>query len=247
MMIATLRAEFRKLFTLRSTYVFIGLAVAFTLFYAGFIEGYQLKGYGLLNKHLFEEDVVGALSSLPMIFGAIICILLMTHEYRYNTIMHTLTASNSRLKVLVAKFIAVSVFALLFTALIGLLSPLASYIGVMLHGNTLVAQQVPVGSLLWRGLLNGWGFLVLSLGLAVLIRNQIGAIISIFVIPTFENVLGLLIKDNIVYLPFTSLNGILSASPRHDISYAHSAVIFGCWLVGVWLVATILFQKRDAN
>lgn len=246
-MISTLKAEFRKLLTVRSTYILVGLAVAFTIFYAGFIEGFQLKGPQLLDKHLLESDVVGALTSLPMIFAAIVGILLMTHEYRYNTIMHSLTISNSRLKFLGAKFLAVTVFALVITAVIGVLSPVVSYLGVHLHGNTLVAQELPVASLLWRGLLSGWGFLTFALGLAVLIRSQIGAIIAIFVIPPFEALLGLLLKDNVVYLPFTSQNAILSTPSSGHISYAHAALVFGVWMVVVWLAAIVVFQKRDAN
>ncbi len=246
-MIAALKAEFRKLLSVRSTYVFVGLAILFTIFYAGFIEGFKIEAKQLLNPHLLESEVVGALTSLPMIFGAMVAILLMTHEYRYNTIMNTLTASNSRVRILVAKVVTVSCFALLLTACIGVLSPVATYVGVHLHGHTLVAQTIDYHSLVWRSLFNGWGFLMMALGLAVLIRNQIGAIVAIFVIPTFEQVLGLLVKANMVYLPFVSLNATLSAPSRGHITYAHAAMVFGAWLVGVWIVAVVLFVKRDAN
>ncbi|HLZ14692.1 MAG TPA: ABC transporter permease [Candidatus Saccharimonadales bacterium] len=246
-MLGTLKAEFRKLVTVRTTYVFVGLAILFVLFYAGFIEGYHLSGHDLLNRNLFNEDVVGALTSLPMVFGAIVAILLMTHEYRHNTIMYTLTASNSRTKVLASKFITVAVFALLLTAVVGVLAPLASYVGVHLHGHTLAPQLVQYHSLVWRALFEGWAYLMIALLLGVLIRNQIGAIVSLFVIPTLEQVLGLLLKEKTVYLPFNALNAILSKPERGTLSYGHAALITGAYLLGGWLIAWYLFVRRDAN
>lgn len=157
-MIDAIRAEFRKLLTVRSTYVLTGLALAFVVFYAGYIQGYRLTGKDLLNPHLLSQDVVGAIGSLPLVFGVIIAILLMTHEYRYGTIMYTLTATNSRSKVLIAKIVALTVFGLVFTAAIGLLSPLVSLAGVHLHGHgaALAPQILDYHSLIWRGLFNGW-------------------------------------------------------------------------------------------
>ncbi len=248
-MIAALRAEFRKLLTVRSTYVLVGAAILFVVFFAFYIEGYHLGGKDLLNPHLYNDDIVGALTSLPMIFGGIVAILLMTHEYRYNTIMYTLTTSNSRSKVLAAKFIVISVFALLLTVAVAGLAPLMSYFGIHLHGMTLVPQELHYSSIVWRALFNGWTYVMAALLLAALIRNQIGAIVSLFAIPIFEQVLSLLLGHNSVYLPFIAHMAILQhAEPRLGaISYAHAAAVFGTYLAVGWLVAWILFLKRDAS
>ena len=248
-MIAALKAEFRKLLTVRSTYILVGVAILFILFYAGYIEGYHLAGKDLLNPHLYNDDIVGALTSLPMIFGAIVAILLMTHEYRYNTIMHTLTASNSRSKVLAAKFIVITVFALAMTAVIGALSPLVSALGIHLHGSTLVPQELHLSSIVWRSLFNGWAYIMTALLLAALIRNQIGAIVSLFAIPTLEQVLSLLLKHDSVYLPFIALNAVLSnPEPRiGTITYGRAAGVVTIYLVVGWIIAWVLFLRRDAN
>ena len=248
-MIGAIRAEFRKLLSIRSTYILIGVAVAFVVLYAFFIEGYKLTGGDLHNPHLVTNDVTSALGSLPMIFGAIIAVLLMTHEYRYNTIMYTLVSSRSRSKVLFAKIVAVTIFGLLFTVLIGVLTPVLSYAGVALHGHTLIAQVIDYKSLVWRSLFGGWTFITTGLLLATLIRSQIGAIVSLFAIPIFEQILGLLLKHNTVYLPFTAQGAILT-SPRPEqgtITYAHAALVFSIYLIVGWIVAWILFLKRDAN
>lgn len=246
-MIPTLKAEVRKLLTVRSTYVLTAVALAFVVFYAGYIEGWHLAGADLRNTGLFTSDVVGALTSLPMVFGAIVAILLMTHEYRYNTIMYTLTASNSRSKVLLSKLLVISGFALLLTAMVGALSPAMSYVGVHLHGHVLVAQNVDYHSLIWRALFNGWAYVTAALLLAVLIRNQIGAIVSLFAVPIAEQVLGLMLKDNAVYLPFSALNATLSKPLHGNISYQRAALVFAIYLAVGWVVAWVLFLKRDAT
>lgn len=246
-MIGTIRAEFRKLFTVRSTYVLIGLGIVFVIFYAFYIQGYRLTGADLQNSHLFSQDVTNAITSLPLVFGAIVAILLMAHEYRYNTIMYALTSSNSRSKVLAAKFIIITVLGLVLALIVGYLAPLMSYLGVHAHGHVLVPQMIDYGSLLWRGLFYGWGYLSLALLLAAIVRNQIAAIVSIFVIPTFEAVLSLLLKHNAVYLPFTALGGVLSTPTEGSITYARAALVSVIWLVFGWLVAWILFLRRDAN
>ncbi|HSX36429.1 MAG TPA: ABC transporter permease [Patescibacteria group bacterium] len=246
-MFPALKAEFRKLLTVRTTYGYVAASLLFVLFFAGFIEGYHLKGVELLNPQLLSQDVVGALTSLPMVFGAVIAILLVTHEYRHNTIMYTLTTSNSRTKVLAAKFITITVFALLLTTAIAVLGPLASILGVHLHGNTLAPQIINYHSLVWRALLSGWTYVMMALVLAVIIRNQIGAIVSLFIIPTIEQVLGLLVKDNMVYLPFSAQNAILGTPFRGNITHAHAALVAGGYLLVAWIVAWILFVRRDAN
>ena len=248
-MITALKAEFRKLFTIRTTYIFIGLALLFTIFFAFYIEGFRLTGAQLRDPNLLADDVTNAIGSLPTLFGAIIAILLITHEYRYNTIMYTLTSSNSRSRVLFAKLFAITVFAVVLTLAIGVLSPLMSYLGVHAHGHTLIHQSFDIGSLLWRGLFYGWGYITLALILGALIRNQIGAIVSVFIIPTFEQVLSLLFKHNSVYLPFTSVNAVLAKpEPRLGvITYSHAALVFLVYLVIGWIVAWTLFLRRDAN
>lgn len=247
-MIAALKAEFRKLLTVRSTYIVTVLVTLLMLFVAGYIEGWRLSPQDLQSPAQFSGDVFGALSL--SVFGAIIAILLMTHEYRYNTIMYTLTSSNSRSKVLLAKVVTISAYAVFLTVLIGILSPIASNIGVHLHGHTLAPQTLHVGNLVWRSLFYGWAYGMAGLLLAVLIRVQVGAIAALFLIPGLvEQLLGQLMKSNAVYLPFSALDqviGNMNVGSGH-LAPGKAAVVFLCYLVGGWIVAWVLFLKRDAN
>jgi ABC-2 type transport system permease protein len=253
-MLASLRSEFRKLLTVRSTYFITGLVVILVIFIAFFLEGWRLNTADLHDPTQLAGDVTGALT--VTIFGAIVAILLVTHEYRYNTVMYTLTSSNRRSKVLISKFIVVSLYALFLTVLIGVLSPVMAYLGVHTHGHTLVPQTLHYGSLAWRSLFFGWGYAMAGFLLAVLTRNQVASIVSLFLIPSLaEQLLGeLLLKHNSVYMPFTALNQVLNGPSSVNsglmssmFSSARAAGIYCVYVVVGGIVAWILFYKRDAN
>lgn len=251
-MIPALKAEFRKLLTVRSTYVITAIVTAIVIFVAFYLEGWLLKGPTLNDPNQLSGDVTGALN--VTVFGAIVAILLMTHEYRYNTVIYTLTSSNSRNKILLAKFVTVSVYALVLAAFIGLLSPLMSYLGVHAHGHTLVPQTLHYADLAWRSLFYGWGYAMAGLLLAVLTRNQVASIMSLFLIPDLaEQLLGfLLFKHNAVYMPFHALVQVINGPSQGDptssnLSPAKAAGVYCMYLVVGWIVAWILFVRRDAN
>jgi ABC-2 type transport system permease protein len=249
-MMATLKAELRKLLSVRSTYIITALVTLLVIFIAFYVEGWRLNPASLHDKTQFAGDVTGALNLT--IFGAIVAILLMTHEYRYNTIMYTLTSSNNRSKVLISKFITVSVYALFLAVLIGVLSPIMSSLGIHLHGHTLVPQTLHYGDLAWRSLFYSWGYSMAGLLLAVLTRNQVASIVALFLIPSLaEHLLSLLLKSNTVYLPFSSLAQVISPGGRMDnlgsLSPGKAAAVYCLYLLVGWIVAWILFLRRDAN
>jgi len=253
-MLPTLKAEFRKLLTVRSTYLIAGLVTLLVAFISFLFEGWQLKPAALHDPNQLSGDVTGALGLT--VFGAIVAILLVTHEYRYNTIMYTLTSSNSRSKVLLSKFIVVSLYAVLLTALIGTLAPVMSYLGVTAHGHTLAPQTLHYGSLAWRSLFYGWGYGMAGLIIAFLARNQVASIVALFVVPgIIEQLLGMWwLKHNSVYLPFSSLSQVLngpatgSGMPTSSsLSSAKAAGVYIVYLVVGWVVAWYMFLKRDAN
>jgi ABC-type transport system involved in multi-copper enzyme maturation permease subunit len=248
-MLSAIKAELRKLYTVRSTYVLFILSVALAVLFAFWIEGYKADAPSLLNAGKLASEVTSAISATA-VFAALAGVLLVTHEYRYNTIMYTLTSTRSRTQVLLAKIIAVSIYAIIFTIAIGAISPILTSLGIHLRGTHLVAQSIPYASLLARGVFFGWGFSMLALLIATIIRVQVGAIAALFLIPgTAEALLGLLLKKNTVYLPFTALNGALEHSSQYaaNLSYYRSGLVALAYIVGGWVIAWILFLRRDAN
>lgn len=249
----SLKSEFRKLLTVRTTYYITGIITIVVMFVAFYLEGWRLSSSSLHEPTQLAGDVTGALGL--SILGAVIAILLVTHEYRYNTIMYTFTNSNSRSKVLFSKFIVISAYALFLTALIGILSPVMSYLGVHAHGHAFAPQALHYWSLTWRSLFYGWGYGMAGMLFAFLTRSQVASIVALFLIPSaVEQLLGeLLLKHNSIYMPFSALTQVLNG-PSLDgrvtsstMSPIKAAGVYCIYLVVGWLVAWALFMKRDAN
>lgn len=244
-MIPAIRAEFRKLFSVRSTYVIFAAALGLEGIFALYAQGYKLTATtGLRNAQLLANQSNDAISAVSVFIG-LIGVLLVTHEYRYNTILYTLTAASSRTKVYAAKFFAVSVVALVATAVLAILAPILTIIGVHVAGNSLVPQTIHVGDVIWRCLFGGWALSILMLFTALIIRSQVGAIAAVFLIPsTVEQLLTLLLKDKGSYLPFTSITAVLQ---KGSMSYQTAALTGTIYLVIFGAIAYVLFLKRDAN
>lgn len=248
-MIAALKAEYRKVFTIRSTYFLLSLVLLIAIFFAFYVSGWHIDTADLHNPTTLATDVTSAVA-VGAIFVALIGLLLVTHEYRYNTIMYSLTSSNSRSKVLLAKFLVITVFSIIFSIVLGVLSPLLSLAGIHLHHLHLAPQTLHYGNLLWRSVFFGWGYAMAGLVIATLVRNQVGAIITLFIVPsTVENLLGLLLKNNVVYLPFSALHEVIGqgGDSSYVITPQRGALIFMGYLIVAWAVAWLLFLRRDAN
>lgn len=248
-MINTIKAEARKIYSIRSTYIVLAFCLALEALFAFYITGWHTPPESLLDAGYMVSQATSAINSL-WLFVALVGVLLVTHEYRYNTIVYTLTAGKSRVRVLLAKFLVVSAFAIVCSLVFGWLSPLLSQVAVNVRGLHLGAQTVPIWSLTWRMAVAGWGFAALSFFLAVIIRVQVGAIAAMFLIPsTVENLVGMLLKQNQVYLPFSSLNTLVTiADPSSPhISYARAAAVACAYIVSIGALAFFLFVKRDAN
>jgi ABC-type transport system involved in multi-copper enzyme maturation permease subunit len=247
-MFAALKAEFRKLLTVRSTYFIVGATLLITMFFAGFIEGFRNDAGSLRNPGLLADQSSSAIVFVGLIL-AFAGLLLAGHEYRYNTIMYTLTASNKRYKVFLAKFLTITMFTLLMSALITFFSPFCTIVGAHLAGNHVGPQTFDVWSLLWRCMFCGWGYAVYAFILLIALRNQVGAIVTFLLVPLIgENILMALLKDNSKYLPFTALQSV--ASPDNLGNHAnsgHEALVVLVYVVVGLLVSSILFIRRDAN
>jgi hypothetical protein len=60
-----------------------------------------------------------------------------------------------------------------------------------------------------------------------------------------ENILGILLKSNTKYLPFTGLQSI--GQPAAGVSSAHEALVMLAYVAVGLLVSAVLFVRRDAN
>jgi len=194
------------------------------------------------------ENIMGVMS----LFIAVVVILLMAHEYRYNTIMHTLTLSNSRSKVLGAKITASMLYAAAMTAMVILVATLGTYLAVELKNLNLGPQDIDWlydgGRLMFYVV----GLALIGLAIIVLVRHLVAAVVAIFIMPILETLAGAILNshqfETTKYLPFSALNRVLGQqSSAGDASLTRAMLVFGVWLVGTWAVAWYLFLRRDAN
>ena len=242
-MVPLIKADIRKLLTVRSTYVLLGIAAALI----GFIS-FWMYGYKAVPGD--SGIIIGAMdngASTISLFLAIAAILLMTHEYRFNTILYTLTASNSRNKVLASKVLVVLGFSVVVTLLAAVWGVIAAWIGWSVQGLSLSSQEIPLWDHLWRNMFGSLAWVMFGLLFAVLFRNVVGAIITLFIVPsTIESLLGLLLKENVKYLPFSSLDQVINVS-SNGLTPGSAAIVVSIYLAVGWAVGWWLFRERDAN
>jgi ABC-type transport system involved in multi-copper enzyme maturation permease subunit len=224
----------------------MGFALAMIMLFAFYGNGLRFAG-NPNDPFILHSAVTNAVNAMAM-FVSLIGVLLITHEYRYNTIMYTLSISNSRSKTLLAKLIAISCYSVVLILAIGALSPLMTTLGLHLKGVTIAHQTIFYRALLLRVAFYGWGFAMIGAILAFLIRNQIGVIATLFLIPAMvEPLSGILLKANQVYLPFSALNVMTDVyGHSNHISYARAAVVVVIYVLVGWAIAWLSFLRRDA-
>lgn len=258
-MMQALKAEFRKLLTVRSTYFISFLALALLFFISFYVEGFKnVPPAGAPHANLFLAGSIMHIATVVSVFAALVGLLLVTHEYRYNTIVYSLTASNSRSKVLAAKIITILVYVFFLSVILTIAGLLLIRLGAAVSGHALPHQDINYLTYVGKVLFFCEGFGMAGMLFAVLIRNQVGAIAALFILPnTVEGLLSLLLKHNSVYMPFTALTqvvqppsvtapGVNEASTGY-LSPVHGALVFLAYVVGVWIIAWYLFLRRDAS
>lgn len=246
-MIQALKSEFRKLFTIRSTYVIMIVSIFITMLFAGYIEGFRATQPALSNPDLLAGESKSAVLFIGLIV-AIVGLMLFGHEYRYNTVMYTLTATNRRLKPYFAKALAITLFAVGFGLFITFFSPLCTIVGARLQGLTVGPQTFNLARVVARCLFCMWGYSMYAFVIVALVRSQVGAIVSYLLIPLIgENILIALLRDNAKYLPFTSLQNVASPGMLNASKPIVSALISSTYIIVGLAVGAVLFVRRDAN
>lgn len=250
-MLPTFKAEFRKLFTVRSTYVTIFLAFALSALFSFYFEGYRGNtgsAASLLEPTALKEIVSNA-AGLGVLFVSIITALYMAHEYRYNTIMFTLTANSKRTEVFVTKLFVAAVFGIIFgLAYIGF--TIACYmLGLALRGAELPPQDFKAMTELSAVAFYYMAYALVGMLISALTRNVIAAIAFLLIFPiTVEPLLGVILKDNSKYLPFSALDATVGTGINQGMLNQSTAVLVSAgYLLVVALITWLMFIRRDAN
>jgi ABC-type transport system involved in multi-copper enzyme maturation permease subunit len=267
----TLRSEFKKLLTVRSTYILMLGFLLLGSFVSFYVHGYKDSGLPNFTGHspkdqagaaLFLASTITSIPNVLSVAAAIIALLLLAHEYRYNTIVYTLTASNSRSKVLASKIIAIFSLVFVYTIISTAIMLALVVAGVHASGHSLPHQDINYLHFFVKCVFFTEAFAMAGLLFIALIRNQVGAIAALLILPnTIEGLLSLLLKSHSVYMPFMALQQVVQAPviqvpgapPAHPdnnlgtLTPIKGALVYLCYLVAAWAVAWYLFLRRDAT
>ncbi|NUR86998.1 MAG: ABC transporter permease subunit [Nonomuraea sp.] len=177
-MIAVVRAELLKLTTTRLWWIMLvvmlvysSLPIGITIAFAG-QQGMPARGSAAFQQTLWGMGQGGAL------FAAVLGVVMMTAEYRYQTITTTFLVTPKRARVVAAKLAATLVVGVLLGLAVLVLTALAVVVTVLASGGDLVFDGTTVRIVV--GVLGALALYTLfGLGVGALIRNQVAAIITI--------------------------------------------------------------------
>jgi ABC-type transport system involved in multi-copper enzyme maturation permease subunit len=267
-MTAAFRYEWRRLWTIRSTYWLIGSTLGFQ-FIMSFIIAASIDPLStVLSDGQITSSVVSvgaSIGNVPLFSAYIIAMLgvfSFGHEYRHGMIRSTLTAVPSRGAVLTAKIVTTALLAAVLAfvcALIGLLNA-SLFLGGDVAVNTSFVWKVILGLVAYT-VLFGLG----GLGLAGLLRNQTGALALVLLFPSvIEGALHILLiipegEDGInkvaSFLPFDA-GGQMFARPLFSdvldifgyvpLEPVEGGLVFGVFIAVVVALTGALFIQRDA-
>ena len=307
-MLLQLKSELRKLFSVRSTYILLSIALVLVglfgyfgtsgetyekavceptgqVLYARDYADERLKGQPPeeicggnviytteTTKNLPKEKLLFALQETLPVVVTLVCIILIlfvAHEFRYNTINYTLTISNSRSKVLLAKLIVATLFTLLTTLVAAGVIIAVAFTAIGIKDLNLPAQDYNWLYVLARHLGYAVGYTLFGVGVALLVRNLTVAIAAALILPTLDGIAGFLLSTRDIeptkVLPFTALDRFgnvasdittgtadvgerfMNASATYPATALGALAVFAVYLVGLWLITWYLFLKRDAN
>lgn len=245
-MIRELHAELRKLVTVRSTFIAAGIALVFSGFIGLYAIGY--RGGADFAATTMERSILDIVP-ITALFVGVMAILLIGHEYRYNTIYYTLTASNNRLKVLVAKLVTSGLLGIVFALVTIVWTLVMVSLGLKWGGHHIEPQQIDMMSVLWKSLAYMITTAWFGMLLGFISRNMTFALVVFFMLPMVEPLVIFLLKIKAQYLPSAAQGNILTTNNFDPNSFTPLASlgVFSIYLAVLALISAFLFVKRDAN
>ncbi|WP_214316574.1 ABC transporter permease [Nonomuraea sediminis] len=181
---ALVRAELLKLTTTRLWWVMLGSNLLYAALQLGLTIGLADQPVAPGAPPLLPgrttaqfQEVVWGLGAATTLFAMIIGVVMVTAEYRYQTITGTFLTTPRRERVVAAKLLAGGVVGVAFGLAVLLLTAIALVVTEALTGGSLVLSgrvaRIAVGVL---------GVFVLytlfGIGIGALVRNQVGAVLA---------------------------------------------------------------------
>lgn len=247
-----LASELVKLRTIRTPYLLLLVsAVISGIAAAGFV------GSGSVDRGDADPALsLGQGASFGTLFVAVLGILIVTNEYRHDTIMTTFLAEPRRVRVLLAKLAAAAIVGLVFavTAIAAAAAVALPWLAARGESLQLDGQALEA---VGRSLLAFSVTAVIAAAVGAIVQSQVGAIVGyfiwIFVVESLVSVLsGLLLTDIgepdpvSKFLPGSSLSGIVGGEGSEFVLDGGGAAVLA---VGYAIVLSVLgalaITRRD--
>ena len=233
-MISALRFEWRRLVSLRATWILLGFSAAFASLFAT-LQVTLTEMQGALGKVPLDVILDNAHNPISVTFIAAVCAMSFGHEYRYGTIRLTLTSLPRRGIVFASKALMTVGFAVAAY----LLNLAATYVVALLAGSQKVRFLSPMlrqqtsgdtdlgewSSLLWQDWLRAAVYVVLfcliAFSITAIVRNlALGIIIPLIASTIFEGLLIGFLESRMMWLndvlPYANGNGFLQWTATGD-------------------------------
>jgi ABC-type transport system involved in multi-copper enzyme maturation permease subunit len=244
-MIAQARAELLKIRSTRTTIgIVLGMIALILLF--SLLSGLLTKAPSLTTA----EDQRGLLGvgSLAGVFSALAGIMLVTSEYRFGTIRPTFLFTPKRSRVVGAKLAAGLLAGVLFGAVGGGLGFAIGYAALRGRGVPYALNGGQTALLLF-GTVAGvalWG--ALGVGIGMVVRNQVGAIIGLLAWGfVAENLLFAFVPSVGRFAPTHASDALMGLTTNHLLPAAAGGATLVAWTVAFALAAVGLAARRDVN
>ena len=248
-MIAALKYEWRRLWSIRATYV---VSVAY-LVLVGLMAGIPifLAHPGLAIMAISWKALYGTPAFiLCAVVISVIAAQTFGHEYRYGLIRLTLSEFPNRSIVILAKSIILTVYVLGMTVLawsvLGAIGALAPE-GAVTAGGLNTSPNGAQVSALWVVPAFTIGYCIFTMSVTMITRNlPLGITVPLLLAAFVEGLLSVLslVSSHLGWLtnnlPMTNAMAWIGGEGSHH------GVVFGCWVLGVFALGSALFIKRDA-
>lgn len=192
-LVTTTRSEITKQFTTAMWWILavvLFVYIGFTAAVLGFV--FSAAATGALSDNgprIAEDGLPGILystaTSVGYVFPLLIGTLMVTSEFRHQTLTSTFLATPRRGLVLVAKLVVGAVLGLVY-GVIGVLAAVAPSAGFLAgYGIDTALSSSDTWAMLGRMLLAYVLWVFIGVGVGALVRNQVGAIVGVLVFTQF--------------------------------------------------------------
>lgn len=250
-MINVFKSELLKLLTIRSTYFISGFLLLLTAFISTYVFGYK-HNIGIAVDQSYLSQTIYSMLGFAAIFITITAILIVAHEYRHNTIAYTVISARRRYQIFAAKTAVALLYASVISLLVICVTVAGVYFGLSLADKTIPTQDLSLTSQSLQWLVYIWGYALVGLIIAFIVRGLVWSIVLYFVVPSIEGIISLLLKDNGKFLPFRALDataatsiGAVPGSP--NLSHSSAIYLTIAYILVFGVIACYLFIKRDAT